>query len=133
MFYTNEHFKPTSNDKNLKTVKTNPSYLLYNQYYFQTMASIRIEKARVNNDVIVDLDRLNLKELSHDLFENTPQLTGVYLENNQLTSIPENLFANTPQLSVVYLNYNQLTSIPENLFANTPHIVTGKQIGRAHV
>ena len=52
------------------------------------------------------------------LFDHLTALEGLYLYDNQLSSLPTGLFDNLTALQQLFLNGNQLSALPDGLFGN---------------
>lgn len=73
------------------------------------IALTRIESAQENKDNILDLSNLNLKEIPTEISKLT-QLTHLYLEENQITSV--NNLKSLRKLKILNLGRNKLKEIP---------------------
>ncbi|MDB9477839.1 leucine-rich repeat domain-containing protein, partial [Dolichospermum circinale CS-537/03] len=74
-------------------------------------AEERIEKARQEGAIVLDLSKMKLTEIP-DAIASLTQLQGLDLGNNQLTAIPDAI-ASLTQLQGLDLGNNQLTAIPD--------------------
>ena len=77
----------------------------------------RIEKARRNGEIVLNLSNLGLTSVPEALWELTT-LQRLRLEHNQLRSVPEAL-GHLKALQRLRLDKNQLTSVPEALWQLT--------------
>jgi hypothetical protein len=80
-------------------------------------AKQRIQQARRNRAITLDLSSLKLRKLPESLASLT-QLQVLSLSNNQLRELPESL-ASLTQLQVLDLSNNQLRELPESLASLT--------------
>ena len=80
-------------------------------------AQQRIEKARQQGSIELDLSCLELRELPEAIASLT-QLQGLILFNNQLTELPKAIVSLT-WLRTLFLSNNQLTELPESIASLT--------------
>ncbi|MDB9546503.1 COR domain-containing protein [Dolichospermum circinale] len=80
-------------------------------------AEERIEKARQEGAIVLDLSKMKLTEIP-DAIASLTQLQGLDLGNNQLTAIPDAI-ASLTQLQRLDLRNNQLTAIPDAIASLT--------------
>ena len=103
-----------------------------------------------SNTNVLDFDSCDIRSLSNESFQNLPNLTlvtirnqqkgltvndglvfqglrrlsGVYLENNRMSSLPAGLFANLPTLIRVSVGSNPLQTLPDDLFQNSTNVAS---------
>lgn len=57
-------------------------------------------------------------ELEGNFLQHLPNLTGLYLDNNQIRNITGEMFRYVPQLRVLHLSRNALSELPDRVFEN---------------
>lgn len=63
----------------------------------------------------------SLRELPSTLFEHVPHMKHFAVWDNNLTTVPDRLFDDL-DMSLIYLNENEISSLPTGLFANQPSL-----------
>ncbi|KAJ8921672.1 hypothetical protein NQ315_010581 [Exocentrus adspersus] len=61
-------------------------------------------------------------DLEEDFLEHLPNLTALYLDNNEIHKIEANMFKYVPKLRILHLSRNSISYLPEGLFQNLSNL-----------
>ena len=87
------------------------SLLLNNQYYLETI------KSNNSSNEFFSLNKYKLNVINSSLFKAMPNLSVIFLKENQINQIEENSFSRLNLLKYLFLTSNQLIKINKTSFS----------------
>lgn len=92
----------------------------------QTMQVCRVELKEVSKEIFEGFNNLTnlnlnynvLKEIKVDTFDHIPNLTNIYLEENRIETLSADVFVKLKFLEHINLNRNKLTHLLDGTFRN---------------